>query len=142
MEAPSRRNFSGFGIGLAGLALLGSFKFGSVEVNAQGKYDNMELLRQHLPPAILNCRDRAIRILDTQEVASLWDDFGRVSYRMASGFDGYHDSVIVKPWSRKIEPAWCLLREQMNYGYGFNTTFHNPGTGVPQMLACLRGRPS
>ena len=38
------------------------------DAHAAGKYDNMEYLAEHLPPGILNCRDRAIRILYAQEV--------------------------------------------------------------------------
>ncbi len=135
IENPSRRNFlKGLGIGLAGYAI-----FGGLEANAQGRYDNMELLRQHLPPGILNCRDRAIRILYAQEVSGLWDDFGRLYYRMKSEFNGYYDSVIVEPWSRKIEPAMYLLREQINYKRGGIFADWRKVTDVPQMLAFDEG---
>ena len=140
MAAPSgRTSFREFGIGLAGLAILGGLLFGVAETHAAGKYDNMELLKGHLPPGILNCRDRAIRILYAQEVAGLWDDFGRVTYRMASEINGYYDDVIVKPESRRLEPAWYLLREQLNYRHGFNTTIPDPQDGVSQIRAFDEG---
>ena len=120
IAARLRRTFlQEFGTGLASLAILGGCLFGGAEIRAQGIYDNMEMLKNHLPPGILNCRDRAIRILYAQEVEGLWDDFGRVSYRMASEINGYYEDVIVKSESRKLEPAWYLLREQMNYRAGF-----------------------
>ena len=135
VESPSRRDFlKRLGIGLAGYAT-----FGGLDANAQSRYDNIEYLEEHLPPGILNCRDRAIRILYAQEVSGLWDDFGRTGYRMASEINGYYDDVIVNPWSRKIEPAWYLLREQMDYRAGFNTTFPDPPNDVPQMLAFDEG---
>ena len=126
--------FGLLGIGWAALAPLG----GSV-AQAQGKYDNMELLKKHLPPGILNCRDRAIRILYAQEVSGLWDDFNRVDYRLASEFSGYYDDVIVKPWSREIEPSLYLLREQINYKYNRTGVVLPEVTNVPQMLAFDEG---
>ena len=127
-----------FQLGLAALML----SLGAVDcskVLAQGRYDNMELLKKHLPPGFLHCRDRAIRIIYAQEVAGLWSDFGRVSYRMASRFDGYYDSVIVKSVSRRIEPAWYELREEMDFRTGRGTTFSDPQDDVPQIRSFDEG---
>ena len=115
-----------------GAALLAPVATGSLPARAAGIYDNMEYLAKHLPPGILHCRDRAIRILYAQEVSGLWDDFNRVDYRMLSEFNGYYDSVIVKPWSRNIEPSLYLLREQINFKYG-GITVILPKVSVPQM---------
>ena len=57
---------------------------------------------------------------------------------MASEFNGYYNSVIVKLSSRKLEPAYYLLKEQLDYeGYRFGragkSTFSHPPTGVNQI---------
>ena len=58
---------------------------------------------------------------------------------MNSEFNGYYDSVIVKPSSRRTEPALFLLREQVNYKEG--GIFSNPPVpkDVPQMFAFDQG---
>ena len=109
---------------------------------AAGIYDNMKVLRTQLPPGIVHCRDRAIRIIYAQEVALLWSDFGRVSYRMAGKFDGYYDSVIVKGVSKRIEPAWYVTREMVKWRIGKidrNWTFKQPQKDVPQIFAFDEG---
>ena len=102
-----------FGLSLlfAALAL-----FGSAEAQAQSLYDNLDYLRQNnIPPGIVNCRDRTIRILYAQEVEGLWNDFCCLQARLNGVIDGYWDSVLIDDWSKKIEPALYLLREQINY---------------------------
>ena len=126
-------------------ALLVTTLTGGPAARAAGIYDNMEYLAKHLPPGILHVRDRAIRILYAQEISDLWYDFGRVSYRMASEFNGYYDDVIVKPWSYKIEPAFHLFRHQLDFkGYrlgrtGKSTFAPPPLDDIPQMHAFAEG---
>ena len=96
-------------------ALLASSMTGAPVARAAGIYDNKEHLAKHLPPAILHCRDRAIRLLYAQEVHGLWNDFRRLYYRTKSEYDGYNDSVIVQYSSRNIEPSLYLLGEEINY---------------------------
>ena len=109
LTSSSRRDFmKGLGAGLVGLSgLLGSEAKAFI-------YDNMEYLAKHLPPGILHCRDRAIRILWAQEIAVLWNDFPQINDRMEGRYDGFFDPVIVSRSSIHIEPAWYLLRERIN----------------------------
>lgn len=122
---------------LATLALLGGW-----EVQAQSFYDNLEYQKQHLPPAILNVRDRTIRVLYAQEVAGLWDNLCCLHPRLNGRRDGYADNVLVEPWAKQIEPALYLLREQINYKYrsGRGITVSLPEVrDVPQLVEFDRG---
>ncbi len=130
----------GLALLLATLALLGGW-----EVQAQSFYDNLDYQKQHLPPGILNVRDRTIRLLYAQEVAGLWDNLCCLHLRLNGRRGGeYADNVLVEPWSKRIEPALYLLREQINFKYR-----DPPPTGnvvslpevrdVPQMVEFDRG---
>ena len=57
---------------------------------------------------------------------------------MKSEFDGYYDSVIVKPWSRNIEPSLYPLGEQINYKRG-GVFAYIPQVDIPQMRAFAEG---
>ena len=105
-----------------------------------------EAWKEHLPPGILHCRDRAIRLLYIQEMTSIpCDEWGSIGYRMRSEINGYYDSVVVKPWSRNIEPALHMFSEQLEYRYNArhinNSRPSGPSLDVdsPQMLAFQDG---
>ena len=120
-------------------ALLAPVVTGGPAARAAGIYDNMEYLAKHLPPGILHCRDRAIRILYAQEVSGLWDDFDCILYRLESEYGGcFFDRVIVKRSSRNIEPSLYLLREQINFNKDRGMRMH-PDEGVHQMRAFDEG---
>ena len=72
-----------------------------------------DLQSARLPPGIFYCRDRALMLLYSQQIAGFCNRWGNVGYRMRSEFNGYFDDVIVKPWSRNIEPAFHVMSELM-----------------------------
>ncbi len=116
----------GLGLGLAGWAI-----FGGVEAKADG-----------LPPGIANCRDEALKTLYRDQVGGR-SRFGSLNNRLNGILGGgYFDEVLVKSWTKKIEPALYLLREQINYR-GSNQrgiTVRLPEMrDVPQMLHFDRG---
>ncbi len=131
----------GLALLLATLAL-----FGGWEVQAQGIFDNMDYLKKHLPPGILNVRDRTIRVLYADEVEGLFTtDFCCLDLRLNGRRGGeYADNVLVEPWAKRTEPALYLLREQINYKYRDPPPTGNvvslPEVGdVPQMAEFDRG---
>ena len=153
MGEPSRREFlKNLSIGLAGATIFGSEKAHAqkdddwpydLSIKRMGRYAQNDKFKKILPPGIFYCRDGAIRIIYLDVIEHIWGgDFGRISYRMNSEMDGYYDSIIVKPWSRDIEPAWYMLREQIDYKFrndGYNSTVSRKSSDVPQMKAFDEG---
>ena len=133
---PTRREtLRALGAGLVGWATLAG-----VPADAQVPYYNdLEQMRKKLPPGIANCRSLAIKAIYGQIVAGLWNTFGRLTYRMASRFDGYYDEVIVASVSRKIEPAWYVTREMGELRTGYKWTVSDPQKDVPQIFAFDEG---
>lgn len=119
-------------------ALLASTLTGAPAARAAGIYDNMEYLANRLPPGILHCRDRAIRILYAQEVHGLWNDFDRIYYRTMGEYSGYYDSVIVQSSSGNIEPSLYVLGEEINYRRDGTFAFI-PEVDIPQMRSFADG---
>jgi len=115
------------GLGLA-LLLAALPLFGSSAAKAQS-----------LPPGIANCRDITIRTLyeDHIEGRGL---IGNVHNRL-NGITGggFFDTLVVDPWTKRLEPALYLLREQINYkGRGIAVELPEV-RDVPQMLHFDRG---
>lgn len=108
---PRARPLLGLALLLAATALWGGF-----QAQAQSLYDNLDYLRLHVPPGIVNCRDRTIRILYADKIHGLFTtNFCCLNARLNGYINGYFDSVLVDDWTKRIEPALYLLREQINY---------------------------